>query len=129
MSTIDLTKDFERGTVKVALAELPEKMLEGAWIEIIQVVTKMKGIWQVTARVDTGSYRDSVRVERGGQGKYWREIRVRAGGYIVNPKTGRLVDYAVFLEERYHTGRNAWQAVCHDLIALINRGVMQKVNT
>jgi len=49
--------------------------------------------------VDTGSLRKSIRKER-----YARPAKnilytgFRAGGYIVNPKTGRLVDYAKFVE-------------------------------
>jgi len=125
---MSLRFDFESGTLKQDLAELPEKMLEGAWEEIVQIVTIMKGIWQVNAPVLTGSYRDSVRVERGGQGKFWREIRVRAGGYIVNPRTGRLVDYAVYVEQRFHCGRNAWEQVRGDVVNLIKRGVLEEVN-
>jgi len=124
---MSLRFDFESGTLKQDLAELPEKMLEGACEEIVQVVTIMKGLAQANVRVDTGSLRDSIRVERGGQGKNWREIRVRAGGYITNPKTGRMVDYAAIVEMKYPYMAPAWQAVCHDLIALIKRGVMQEV--
>ena len=53
--------------VKGEIAQLPEKMLEGAWEEIIQAVTLMKALAQVYVRVDTGSLRDSIRVERGGE--------------------------------------------------------------
>lgn len=124
---MSLRLNFESGTLKQDLAELPEKMLDGAWEEIIQVVTTMKGLAQTYVRVDTGSLRDSIRVERGGKGKYWREIRVRAGGYVTNPKTGKIVNYAAIVEMKYPYMRPAWQDVCHDLIDLIKRGVMQKV--
>jgi hypothetical protein len=127
MSTIDLTEDFEKGTLKIALAELPEKMLDAAYKELDQQAELMKGIWQVLAPVDTGSYRDSVRKERGGIGKGWRVVRVRAGGYVTNPKTGRLVDYAVILEQRYHCGERAWQQVCGNIEALIRRAVVTEV--
>ena len=128
MITLDLTENFERGTLKIALAELPEKMLEGAFEELDQQAELMKGIWQVIAPVDTGSYRDSVRKERGGIGKNWREVRVRAGGYIVNPKTGRLVDYAVILEYKYHCGEIAWQQVCGNIEELIRRRIVLEVS-
>jgi len=124
---MSLRFDFESGTLKQDLAELPEKMLEGAWEEIVQVVTTMKGLAQANVRVDTGSLRDSIRVERGGEGKYWRQIRVRAGGYVINPRTRKIVDYAAIVEVYYPYMAPAWQAVCHDLIALIKRGVMQEV--
>jgi hypothetical protein len=127
MSTLNLTEDFEKGTLKIALAELPEKMLDAAYEELDQQAELMKGIWQVIAPVDTGSYRDSIRKERGGTGKHWRIVRVRAGGYIVNPKTRRLVDYAVILERKYHCGERAWREVCGEILDLINRRVVAEV--
>ena len=127
MSTLDLTEDFEKGTLKIALAELPEKMLDAAYEELDQQAELMKGFWQVWAPVDTGSYRDSVRKERGGIGKNWRVVRVRAGGYVTNPKTGRLVDYAVFLEHKYHCGERAWQQVCGNIELLMRRRVVSAV--
>lgn len=50
--------------------------------------------------VDTGSLRRSIRKERGkgAGGGLYSEWRVRAGGYVRNPKTGRLVDYASYVE-------------------------------
>jgi len=128
MSTIDLTEDFEKGTLKIALAELPEKMLEAAYEELDQQAELMKGIWQVIAPVDTGSYRDSVRKERGGIGKGWRVVMVRAGGYVTNPKTGRLVDYAVILERKYHCGERAYAEIRGNIVELIRRRVVAEVN-
>jgi len=75
-------------------------MLDAAWELIIQKVTLAKGLAQVYVLVDTGSLRDSILVERGGEGQNWRQIKLRAGGYITNPKTGKLVDYAKFIEEK-----------------------------
>ena len=58
--------------------------------------------------VDTGAMRDSIRVERlareAGKILY---TGIRAGGYIRNPRTGRFVDYASFVE--YGTSRQAPQ--------------------
>jgi len=55
--------------------------------------------------VDTGSLRKSIRKEKhalpAGNIIY---TGIRAGGYIVNPKTKRLVDYASYQE--YGTSRN-----------------------
>jgi len=49
--------------------------------------------------VDTGALRDSIRVIVTAKtaGNITR-VGVRAGGYEVNPKTGKLVDYAVSVE-------------------------------
>ena len=119
--------NFDKGNVKSQLAELPEKMLEDAWEEIIQAVTLMKGLAQVYVPVETGSLRDSIRVERGGSGKGWRVIGLRAGGYIVNPKTGKLVDYACYVEKKQSYICRAWYSVCPNIMDLIRRGVLSKV--
>jgi len=126
-TVIDLTKDFEKGTLKVALAELPEKMLDSAFEQLDQQAELMKGYAQVYVRVDTGSLRDSIRKERGGIGKNWRVVRVRAGGYIVNPKTGKLVNYATHVEKNYPFMRPAWLMVCHEIEELMRQGVVQAV--
>jgi len=128
MSTIDLTEDFEKGTLKIALAELPEKMLDAAYAELDQQAELMKGYAQIYVRVDTGSLRDSIRKERGGIGKNWRVVRVRAGGYVTNPRTNRIVRYASIVESKYPFMRPAWQAVCKDIEALIKRAVVAKVS-
>jgi len=49
--------------------------------------------------VDTGSLRKSIRVTSTAKvaGKITR-VGVRAGGYEVNPKTGNLVNYAIYVE-------------------------------
>ena len=103
--------DFGGGTVKQDVAAIPNKLLEGAAEAILQVAHLMVGYAQIHVRVDTGSLRDSIRVERGGESMHWRQVRVRAGGYTVNPKTGRLVDYAAIVEVRYPFMKPAWDEV------------------
>jgi hypothetical protein len=105
--------------VKQTLAELPEHMAAWAETVLLEQAHTMVGYAQVYCRVDTGSLRDSIRVERGGIEKHWREVRVRAGGYITNPKTGKLVDYARIVEHRYPYMRPAWwdvQPAIHTLL-------------
>jgi len=55
-------------------------------------------------------------------------VRVRAGGYITNPKTHRVVDYAAILEARYHCGRNAFDSVKGNIASLIERRVVEACN-
>ena len=92
---------FCNPALKADLADLPEKLLDAAFEYLLESAQLIKGLAQVRVRVDTGSLRDSIRVERGGKGKHWRRVRVRAGGYITNPDTGRLVDYAGYVESKY----------------------------
>lgn len=85
---------YEVGTLSADFDGAVEQVLDEAAHLVV-------GLAQMYVHVDTGSLRDSIRVERGGESLHWRQFSVRAGGYIVNPKTGRLVDYAAVVEERY----------------------------
>jgi hypothetical protein len=120
--------DLADSYVKEKLATLPEKMLEWAFEVLMKQAELMKGLAQVYVPVETGSLRDSIRVERGGESLHWREGRVRAGGYIVNPKTRRLVDYAVFVENRYQFMRSAYEEVKPTIADMIQAEVVQKAN-
>lgn len=113
--------------MKQRLAELPEKMLEYAFEVLIRQAELMKGLAQVLVRVDTGSLRDSIRIERGGESKAWREVRVRAGGYIINPRTNRFVDYAAIVEAKYPFMEPAWLQVKDQIEAMIKEEVVKKV--
>lgn len=120
--------DLTDAVAKKKLANLPENMLEWSEEVLIKQAELMKALWQVTAAVDTGAYRDSIRIERGGQGQRWRTIKVRAGGYVVNPKTGRFVDYAGHLERRYHFGEAAFQQVRYQIADMIKARIVDKAN-
>lgn len=95
--SIKLTLD---GNIQAKIAELPEKMLAYAEEVLSNQCDLIVGLAKIYVPVDTGSLRDSIRKERGGEGKHWREFRVRAGGYITNPRTHRRVDYAVHVHNR-----------------------------
>ena len=58
--------------------------------------------------VDTGALRKSIRVtSTAKEAGHITRVGVRAGGYETNPKTGNLVNYAVFVE--FGTSRQAPQ--------------------
>jgi len=121
--------DFSSGTVKRDVAAIPNKLLEGAEEAIMDVAHLMAGLAKVHVRVDTGSLRDSIRVERGGRTMYWRQVRVRAGGYVTNPRTGRLVDYAAIVEAKYPYMKRAWQEVRLQAEAIIRRICLREVRS
>ena len=123
----DITVDLNTWTVKQDIADIPNKILEGAEEAIMQVAHLMSGLAKVHVRVDTGSLRDSIRVERGGQGMHWREVKVRAGGYVVNPKTGKLVDYAAAVEAKYPYMRPAWNEVQSEAQDIIRRICLEHI--
>ena len=87
--------------LKADLMDLPLDLLDATFNYLMEAAQLIVGLAQIRVRVDTGSLRDSIRVERGGEGQYWKRVRVRAGGYIVNPDTGKLVDYAGHVEKKY----------------------------
>lgn len=92
---------YDEAQLKAALAQLPERMLDWASEVLYEQARLIAALAQIYVPVDTGSLRDSIRVERGGSGLGWRLYRVRAGGYVTNPRTGRKVDYAVYVEARF----------------------------
>lgn len=115
--------------VKQKLATLPEDMASWAEEVILSRAQLMRGLAQILVPVDTGSLRDSIRVERGGEGLHWREVRVRAGGYITNPKTGKLVNYAIYVEAKQPFMLPAWLAVQADIEDMIRANVVQAANS
>lgn len=119
--------DLFSPTIKQDIASIPEKLLEGAEQAILEAAYLVLGIAQVRVKVETGSLRDSGRIERGGQGLRWRKVRVRFGGYIVNPKTGKLVDYARIIEFKYPFLKPAVDEVYPQIRDIINRICMAEV--
>jgi len=117
---------YDLGTTKTDLAVLPEKMLEFAFEVLLQQAELMKGLAQIYVPVDTGSLRDSIRVERGGEGEKWRRVRVRAGGYVENPKhPGHTVNYAWIVEQRYPFMRPAFEEVKPMIVDMIKARVVE----
>ena len=68
-----------------------------------QVADRIVEDTKATVRVDTGSLQKSIRKQHHLSQGHVHSIGVSAGGYIVNPKTGRIVNYARYLE--YGTSR------------------------
>jgi len=120
--------DLNDPTVKVKLATLPEKMLEWAEEVLLDQAHLMVGYAQVAVDVDTGSLRDSIRVERGGRGEHWREVTVRAGGYVVNPKTRRLVDYARVVEVKHPFMAPAFDQVRPQIEEMLRNLLVERIH-
>jgi len=124
---LSIQLDADDPNIKLKLALLPEKMLEYAFEVLMNQAHLITGLAQVYCPVDTGSLRDSIRVERGGEGKEWRRISVRAGGYIVNPKSNRLVDYAVYVEASQPFMQPAFDEVKPTIAGMLQAGVIEKL--
>jgi HK97 gp10 family phage protein len=130
---MSITFDVDDPAVKTKIATLPDKMLEYAFETLLKQAELIKGLAQIYVPVDTGALRDSIRIERGGEGKQWRQVSIRAGGYVTNPKTGRKVDYAGFQEfgTRYINGQlfltRAVEEVQPTIAEMIKANVVEKV--
>ena len=125
---IDLQRAMDKGTLKYVLAELESKAPGWAEEVMLDQAHVMAGLAQALVRVDTGSLRDSIRVERGGKGRGWAVVRVRAGGYVINPRTGRLVDYAGIVEQRYPYMRPAYDAIKGTLAGMIEQKIVMEAS-
>ena len=114
-----MTVSNENSIVKASIGELLEQFDDVAEEVLFQAAELVVGYAKIYVPVDTGSLRDSIRVERGGLGKRWREVRVRAGGYITNPRSGKLVDYAGYVEQKQPYLWPALLTVVDDLLLLL----------
>lgn len=79
------------------LEKLAEAFPEAAEEGVNQVAQLMCDVAKDLVPVDTGALQRSLRVEKRTEAEKFTAI-VAAGGVTVNPKTGRLVDYAHFVE-------------------------------
>jgi len=59
----------------------------------------------------------------------WRQVKVRAGGYVTNPRTGKLVNYAAVVEAKFPYMRPAWEQVKPQAEAIIRRVCLEHVKT
>ena len=109
--------DFQENLSKM-LEELPEKMREIA----LKVLNERAEVMVETAKalcpVDTGSLKKSIRRQRTSKG-----VAVRAGGYIINPKTRKIVNYAGVVESKQPFMRLAWTVAREGIVQEIEERV------
>ena len=88
-------EQFERYVLKI----IPNGISNAADEALTETAEEARDIAKSLVAVDTGSLQKSIRIEKiarpAGNIKY---VGIRAGGYIINPKTGRYVDYATYIE-------------------------------
>ena len=119
----DIVLNGVNRVVKQQIARLPEKLKE-AGLEIIEEIADETVFnAKVLVRVDTGSLQKSIRKEKAGD-----NVRVRAGGFVVNPRSGRPVDYAAIIEQRYPFMRPALHRALINASERIKTRVLQKAN-
>lgn len=118
---IDLTIDWEKGTINQKLARLPETMKEAAMEAIGEGADFIVMMAKTKVLVDTGTLQKSIRKQRTRD----QVVSVRAGGYYVNPKTGKLCDYAHWVELHYPYMRPAVEMARSYIINLIKSNVVE----
>jgi len=104
-------------------------MLDAAFEVINDCADLMVDIAKSMVRVDTGTLQKSIRkevVSAGGDKK--RVVRVRAGGYFVNPKTKRICNYASIIEAKHPFMMPAFENVRPVIEERIRNAVVARVN-
>jgi len=99
------------------LGKLQDSLDSIAAAAVREVAESIRDDAKEWVRVDTGSLRKSIRVQNRRLSGGFHTIGVSAGGYVTNPKTGRKVDYALYVEADYPFLRPAVMAHAMDLVA------------
>lgn len=96
---IELEWEGEDKLRRYLTSVLPEAFEESVTAALLKSAEEGRDRAKQLVPVDTGALRDSIRVERfarpAGNILY---TGIAAGGYKKNRKTGRLVDYAIYVE-------------------------------
>jgi len=86
------------------LDNFPNELSRQVETQLHEAMTQVRDEAKRNCPVDTGSLQRSIRIQTyAKQAGVMHKIGVSAGGYIINPKTGRRVDYASHVE--YGTAR------------------------
>ena len=81
------------------LKKLPDEVREQAQDKLVVLAHKVKNVAYMMVPVKTGSLQKSIRVEVYSlPAGYLVKLGIRAGGYVTNPESHRIVDYAAFVE-------------------------------
>lgn len=81
------------------LKKMPDKVREQAQDRLVALAHKVKNVAYMMVPVKTGSLQKSIRVEVYSlPAGYIAKLGVRAGGYVVNPESRKIVDYAGYVE-------------------------------
>jgi len=122
---IDLTVDWEKGTIEQKLARLPEAAKEAAMQAIDEGADFIVVMAKTQVLVDTGTLQKSIRKQKTRD----NVVSVRAGGYYVNPKTGRTCDYAHWVELYYPYMRPAINMARGYILNLIKQNVVEAIKS
>jgi len=121
----DLILDFEKGVVKFDMSAVLAEALKDATLEVVdEAADFMVHTAKILVRKKTGTLEKTIRKERSGD-----IIRVRAGGFYVNPHTHKLCDYALIVELKYPYMGPAWRIASMGIEEKIKARAIEKVRT
>jgi hypothetical protein len=87
-------------TVEEDIATFKKRLLTDPLVILLERANNIVTYAQSIVRVDTGTLRSDIRTEIKQTGEIIT-VAVKAGGTQVNPKTGRVCDYAQIIEQKY----------------------------
>jgi HK97 gp10 family phage protein len=89
------------------IAKLPQAIQQKAQAVFYKLAEGVRDDAKRLVPVDTGSLQRSIRIENISlPAGVIQALRVRAGGYVTNPKSGKIVDYAAHVEYGTSRGRS-----------------------
>ena len=119
--------DYETERIRIKLQNVIDNVDDELLNALLGSAHRMVTTAKSWVRVDTGSLKRSIRVERTGPTYHHHiQVNVRAGGYVVNPKTKRLVDYALYVEAKYPYLEPAWALAKAEASAAVD-GAMRRL--
>lgn len=119
------------------IAKLPQAIQQKAQAVFYKLAEGIRDDAKRLVRVKTGSLQRSIRIENISlPAGVIQALRVRAGGYVTNPDTGRLVDYAApqeygirgkpYMRPAYY---NAQPLIKQATVELVKDAIAQSVKT
>jgi len=66
--------------------------------ELKEMAEAIRDLAKIFVPIETGSLQKSIRLQSHTKSGGLHSIGVSAGGYVTNPKSGRMVDYAIHVE-------------------------------
>jgi len=123
---MSLVFNWNRGTVSSEISALPLKMLESSGEVLFNICSEIVALAKAYCPVDTGALQMSIRMQIIEKADSKIAFSVTAGENIINPKTGREVDYAVFVEAKQPFMKPALDIVLGSAQERIKNAILEK---
>jgi len=105
---------------------LPKELQKEVKPKLHESVERVRDEAKRLCPVDTGSLEKSIRIQAYSKpAGVMAKIGVSAGGYIINPKTGKIVDYAGHVE--YGTSKSPAQPFLRPAFKIEERNIRQEM--